>query len=124
MNPTNQTHLGAGSLWSRMKAAADPRGALMLLLLLAVMTPGRAAAQAQDFGGLGTGLWRLICSFIKSPIVAVIVGVGILAAFVVAALNEDNGTLSKILKVVIFGMAILFIPMLLNMLGFDVANCG
>lgn len=72
-----------------------------------------------DFGGLGTKLGQFLCDFIHSPVIAVVVGISILALLLLMTMNEDNGMLSKALKVLIGGMTILFIPPLLGMLGFD-----
>lgn len=90
-----------------------------------MMVPGSASAQSYGAGGgggfaaLGSDLLRLVCGFTQSPMVTVIVAVGLIACFVVAALNEDRGTLSTVLKVVGFGLAIVLLPRILNMIGFS-----
>lgn len=90
-----------------------------------MMVPGRASAQnyggggGTGFAGLGGDLLDIVCSFTQSPIVTVIVAMGLIACFVVAALNEDKGTLSTVLKVVGFGLALVMLPRLMNAVGFN-----
>lgn len=76
-----------------------------------------------SFAELGGKLWDVVCQFIKSPMVAVVIGISIVALLMVMAMDEDNGMLSRIIKVVIAGMAIVFLPALMALLGFDV-RCG
>lgn len=97
--------------------------ALWSAAIVMMTAPGMARATygaggGAGFSGLGEGLLRLLCSFTQSPIVTVIVAVGLVVCFVVAALNEDKGTLSTILKVVGFGLAIVMLPRIMAMIGF------
>lgn len=94
-----------------------------LAFFAAMSLPGAAHASTNTLttGGwnkLGGNMAKTFCGFLESPIVTIVVAVGALALFVVAAMNEDNGTMSKLLKVCCFGMAILAIPGILPLLGF------
>lgn len=98
--------------------------ALWSAAILVMTLPGQAAAAygggtSAGFGELGANLLRVICNFTSSPIVTVIVAVGLVACFVVAALNEDKGTLSTVLKVVGFGLAIVMLPRIMTLIGFS-----
>lgn len=109
-------------LWNTRLARAFVLGAGLIVMLAGNKAEAatRSAAPAMNFGELGTKLAGFLCSFITSPIVGVVVGVSILALLLLMTMNEDNGLLSKALKVLVGGMAILFIPSLLSMLGFDI----
>lgn len=102
--------------------------ALWAAAIIMMTAPGMASASygggGGGFAGLGQGLLNVLCQFTKSPIVTVIVAVSLVACFVVAALNEDKGTLSTILKVVGFGLAIVMLPRLMTMIGFSWGSCS
>lgn len=103
--------------------------ALWSAAIVMMTAPGMARAAygaggGAGFSGLGTGLLNMLCQFTNSPIVTVIVAVGLVACFVVAALNEDKGTLSTILKVVGFGLAIVMLPRIMSMIGFSWGSCA
>lgn len=94
-----------------------------LALFAAMALPGAAHASTNTLttGGwnkLGSNMAKTFCGFLESPIITIVVAVGALALFIVAAMNEDNGTMSKLLKVLGFGMAMLAIPGILPLLGF------
>lgn len=112
-------------LWNTRLARAFVLGAGLVVMLAGnTAKAGSLYADAPtSFGELGTKLGKFLCDFITSPIIGVAVGVSILALLLLMTMNEDNGLLSKALKVLIGGMAILFIPSLLSMLGFDI-GCG
>lgn len=107
-------------LWHSRAAQAY----LMVAALAALALPGEAAAQSKNqlgqggFMQMGSQMAKQFCSFLESPIITVAVGVGAAIAMVVAAMNEDNGTLSKIMKTLCFGMGVLMIPGVLTLLGF------
>lgn len=94
-----------------------------LTALLMPIGAAQAASAPGSFKELGDSMWRVICEFIASPVVAVVVGISILALFMVMAMNEDNGMLSKVIKVVIAAMCILFLPSLMVLLGFKGITC-
>lgn len=95
-------------------------GSALTALLMPIGAAQAASRAPGSFEALGKELWAVVCKFIASPIVAVVVGISILALFMVMAMNEDNGMLSKIVKVVIAAMCILFLPAIMALLGFDV----
>lgn len=101
--------------WVHQTLVAGALGAL-----LAPIGGAQAATlmQPADFNSLGNSIWSVVCKFIQSPIVAVVIGISILALLMVMAMNEDNGMLSKVIKVVIAGMAIVFLPSIMILLGF------
>ena len=92
---------------------------------LTASSPARAApgGPVGDFEEIGTKIWEVICKFIHSPIVAVIVAIAILALLVMMALNEDKGMLSTLLKIVIAAMAIIGLPSIIGLLGLKVDGC-
>lgn len=120
----NQSTHPKASLMDRLWHSRAAQAYLMVAALAALALPGEAAAQSKNT--LGQGSWmslggnmaKQFCQFLESPIVTVAVGVGAAAAMIIASMNEDNGTLSKILKTVCFGMAILMLPGVLTGLGF------
>lgn len=77
-----------------------------------------------DFGSIASSIWSVICKFIKSPIVGVIVAVAILALLVMMAVNEDKGMLSTILKILIAAGCIIGLPSIIGMFGFQVSGCA
>jgi len=99
--------------------------ALWLAALVMMTAPGEAAAQSygggggSGFGKLGGDLLKLICSFTQSPLVTVIAAVGLVVCFIVAGLNEDKGTVSKILKVIGFCLGIVMLPGIMSQIGFN-----
>lgn len=121
MNQPNAIEHNRPSVAERIWDSAGMRGLLMLAATLAFVMPGPAAAQG--FNEIGNKLETVFCSFIKSPIITIFVGVAMLGLFIVAAMNEDNKMLSTILKVVVAGCAIVFLPGLLNMIGFSPLKC-
>lgn len=113
-------HATIGSKWGNMLLKVGLLGLAMLPLTSHAASRGPGG----DFSQIGSTLGGLFCSFIKSPIIAVILGVAILGLLIMAALNEDNGMLSKFLKTVVAGVIILFIPAFLNMIGFEFSACS
>lgn len=93
----------------------------MALLIFSGIITGLAPVQAnaQDFGGMGATMWGAVCKFTRSPVVTVIVGIAVLALLVAMAANEDNKMLSSVIKVVVGGIAILYLPAILGILGFQ-----
>lgn len=98
-------------------------GSALLALLMPVGAAQAATRAPASFAELGSSIWTVVCQFIKSPIVAVVIGISILALLMVMAMNEDNGMLSKVIKVVIAGMAIVFLPSIMALLGFSNIGC-
>ena len=120
----NQPAQKQASLMERLWHSRATQTYLMVAALAALTLPGEAAAQAKNT--LGSGSWMSVgknmasnfCQFLESPIITVAVGAGAVGVLIVASMNEDNGTLSKILKTVGFGIAILMVPGILSGLGF------
>jgi len=90
----------------------------MVALLSAI--PPSAYAQWDELGG---GMSEAFCDFIDSPIVTVIIAIGIISLLFLMALNEDNGIVSKLIKVLVAGMAIVFLGSLLSVLGLPTPGC-
>lgn len=95
-------------------------GSALTSLLLPIGAANAAPSGPAGFESLGKSIWEVVCKFINSPIVAVVIGISILCLLMVMSMNEDNGILSRVIKVVIAGMSIVFLPSIMAMLGFDV----
>lgn len=92
--------------------------------IMLLTAPGAASATyggggGGGFGGLGQRMLSFVCDFIESPIVTVVLAAALIITFIVAAMNEDKGTLSKVLKTVMFGLGIVMLPGVLTQLGFN-----
>lgn len=107
-----------GVLWHMGK----PLG--FALALYGMMISRANAAAPGDFKTIGDNIWGVICKFIASPVVGVIVAISILALLVMMALNEDKGMLSTILKIIVAAACIIGLPSIMGMLGFDLINCN
>jgi hypothetical protein len=95
-------------------------GSALTALLMPIGAAQAATGAPGSFEELGAKMWEVVCKFIASPLVAVVVGISILALLFVMAMNEDNGMLSKVVKVLLAAMCIVFLPSLMALLGFDV----
>lgn len=106
------------SLIERLWHAPSVKAFLLLMAAASFVTPAHAQSGGGGFDGFGAKLGSVLCSLINSPIVTILVGAGMVGLLITAVLNEDNRMLSGMLKTVVCGLAIIFIPGLLTMMGF------
>lgn len=105
------------SKWSRFCDSRFARYFAWPAMLFTLM--GRDARASSDLSSMGSSLGSGLCEFIDGPIPTIIVGVGLLGCVILLAANEDKGTVTTVLKIVIGGMCILYLANLLGMVGFN-----
>lgn len=93
--------------------------AIVLMTASGAASANYGGGGGQGFSAMGQNLINLVCDFIQSPIVTVVLAVALVASFVIAAMNEDKGTLSKVLKTLMYGFGIVLLPGLLSQMGFN-----
>lgn len=113
--PTIQTR---ASLAERLWHAPSAKAFMLLMAAASFVTPAHAQSGGSSFDGFGAKLGSVLCNLINSPIVTILVGAGMVGLLITAVVNEDNRLLSSALKIVVCGLAIIFVPGLLTMMGF------
>lgn len=107
------------ALWDRLWHNRGSQLVASAAAVLAVLVPDAAHAQNTSLDSVGQRMMGAVCGFIASPIVTVIVAVALVALLIMATVNEDNGMISKILKVLIAGLAIVGLASVMQLLGFN-----
>jgi len=94
-------------------------GALMLLVVLSLFSSPAMAQEFgffQDIGGKAKGIF---CAFLDSPIVPVVLGIALAGVLIMMVFGDENAGSSKTLKGILTGIVIMFIPKILEWLGWE-----
>lgn len=91
----------------------------MAFLVVAIAMPELAFAQS-GFDQAGASGWRVVCSFLKSPVVTFVVAAIIVGLLIAMMSNEENKLVGRGLQILVGVSVILAIPGLLTMLGLPV----
>lgn len=117
VEPAGGASLGM-KLWDRTVESGVGRTAIKLAAVLAVMSPFNA--RANMFEDMGGDLIAIFCDFLNSPVVTLVLAVALVVLLLMGASGEDNGLMTKIIRLLILGVGILFIPSLLSLMGFPI----
>lgn len=100
--------------------------ATLAMIVLVVLFTGaaHAAAPGGSFQQLGGNLGQIVCDFVKSPVILVIVVVSLIATLIALTLNEDNKFLTSVLKAMIAGLAIWSIGSIVTVLNIGDIGCS
>jgi len=94
-------------------------GALMLLIFLTLFSSPVMAQDFnffQDIGGRAKGIF---CAFLDSPIVPVVLGIALAGVLIMMVFGDENAGSSKTLKGILTGIVIMFLPKIIEWLGWD-----
>lgn len=81
-------------------------------------------AMAGPFDVVGDRLKKVVCEFVKSPLVLVIVAAALIGLLVLMAVNEDKGLISTALKILVGGLMIYFLGSFIVVLGIGDLGCS
>lgn len=107
------------AVWDRIWHNRGSQLVASLVAVLAILVPDAAHAQNTSLDAVGSRMMQAVCGFIASPIVTVVVAVSLVGLLILATTNEDNGMISKILKVLVAGLCIVGLASVMSLLGFN-----